>query len=416
MASLRPARLRAAMQAGRGLLLPSTLFGRLALLLVVAVLASHVLALSLMWELRPEPPPGEPGRGAERAAMPLPEAPTVAVSGTGTAGAAAGTEPARPGAVQPPGAPAGPRAGHPGPPGFAQVLDAPPRLKLGLLLDIGVRLAVLLAVAWWAARWLARPMDRLARAAQELGRNLDRPPLPEDGPAECRDASRVFNQMQARLRQQLADRDGFVAAVSHDLRTPLTRLRLRAESLPEPADQQRFGRDIAEMDAMITATLDYLRGVAQAEPLARVDVAALVHSLADDHQDMGHQVTVQGQAQPLALQAGALRRCLDNLVGNAVRYGGSAEITLRDEPGRLCIDVRDHGPGLPEPELARVTAPFYRVEASRNRSSGGVGLGLTIAQDIVRRHSGELCLCNAPGGGLLVQVLLPRAGAESIDS
>lgn len=403
MAALSRQPLRSAFRALARWLVPSTLFGRLALLLLVAVLASHVLALSLMWELRPPPPPGAPGAGAWQVPPPPSSAPSEVMAPSHTPAEATGVgrvahtarlQPQRP----------------PGPPGIAQVMDAPPRLKLGLLLDIGVRLAVLLAVAWWAARWLAQPMHRLASAAQELGRNLDRPPLPEDGPAECRDASRVFNQMQARLRQQLADRDGFVAAVSHDLRTPLTRLRLRAEALPNPQDQERFGRDIAEMDAMITATLDYLRGVAQAEPWVRLDVAALVQSLADDQMDMGHAVTVQGQAQPLAVQAGALRRCLDNLVGNAVRYGGSAEVTLQDEPGGLVIAVRDHGPGLPEAELARVTAPFYRVEASRNRSSGGVGLGLTIAQDIVRRHGGELRLSNAPGGGLLARVWLPRAG------
>lgn len=392
---------RASVRSVLAWLLPSTLFGRLALLLIVTVLASHVLALSLMWELRPAPPhPGGPGgEGPPRAW-------------------ADRSAPAAPGAVPPPAQPMPPtaeRSGRggpgprPGPPSLRQVLDAPLSLQLGLLLDIGVRLAVLIAAAWWAARWLARPILRLASAAQELGRNLDRPPLPEDGPAECRDASRVFNQMQERLRQQLADRDGFVAAVSHDLRTPLTRLRLRAESLADPQDQQRFGRDIAEMDAMITATLDYLRGVAHAEPVALVDVAALAHSLADDHQDMGHDVTVQGHAAPLPVQAGALRRCLDNLVGNAVRYGGAAELALHDGPEQLRITVRDHGPGLPEAELARVMAPFYRVEASRNRDSGGVGLGLTIAQDIVRRHGGRLRLSNAPEGGLLAEVLLPRS-------
>lgn len=387
-------------------LLPSTLFGRLAMLLIVAVVASHVLALSLMWELRPAPPHhgGPVGEGPPRAWADR------------NAPAAPGAAPSLAQPIPPAAEPLG-RGGpgpRPGPPSLRQVFDAPLSLQLGLLLDITVRLAVLLAAAWWAARWLAQPIHRLASAAQELGRNLDRPPLPEDGPAECRDASRVFNQMQERLRQQLADRDGFVAAVSHDLRTPLTRLRLRAESLTDPQDQQRFGRDIAEMDAMITATLDYLRGVAHAEPMALVDVAALAHSLADDHQDMGHDVAVRGHAAPLPVQAGALRRCLDNLVGNAVRYGGAAELALHDGPEQLRITVRDHGPGLPDAELARVMAPFYRVEASRNRDSGGVGLGLTIAQDIVRRHGGQLRLSNAPEGGLLAEVLLPRSPSVAL--
>lgn len=355
--------------------LPDTLFGRLALLLIVAVIVSHVLALTLMFELRPahpgHPPGPQPlGVAADGKSLPLP--------------------------------PPGPEQG---------LWNAPPSLQLGLLLDISVRLAALVAVAWWAARWLSRPMHRLATAAQELGRDIDRPPLPEDGTLECRDASRVFNQMQARIRQQLAERDRFVAAVSHDLRTPLTRLRLRTESLGDARAQQLFRRDIAEMDAMIASTLDYLRGVAGAEAWVLLDVQALVDSLADDQLAMGHRVTVAGQAAPLRVQAVALRRCLDNLVGNAIRYGGSAEVTLHDAADGLTIEVRDHGPGLPAEELERVMDPFYRVESSRNRQSGGVGLGLTIASDIVRRHGGRLTLRNAAGGGLVAAAIFPRTAA-----
>ncbi|CAM4185661.1 histidine kinase [Paracidovorax anthurii] len=263
--------------------------------------------------------------------------------------------------------------------------------------------------AWWGARWLAQPLHRLAAAARQLGADIHRPPLPEDGTAECREASRVFNQMQARIRRQLSERDRFVAAVSHDLRTPLTRLRLRAESLAGEVERTAFTRDIAEMDAMITATLDHLRGVAGAEPLAPLDVRALIESLVDDEQACGHDVRFEGDARPLPARAGALRRCLDNLVGNAVRYGGGAEIALEDGPGAVHIRVRDHGPGLSEEHLARVMEPFYRVEASRNRHSGGVGLGLSIARDIVQRHGGTLTLANAPGGGLVATVVLPRA-------
>lgn len=347
--------------------LPATLFGRLALLLAVAVLASHGLALTLMFELRPEPP--------RHTQLPALQAPAELI-------ALAGPGPGR-----------------------------PPLLHAGLLLDIGVRLAALLLAAWVGARWLSRPMGQLAAAARELGRNIERPPLPEEGTLECREASRVFNQMQARIRRQLQDRDRFVAAVSHDLRTPLTRLRLRAEVLPGEADRTAFARDIAEMDAMIAATLDHLRGVALAEPLAPLDMQALVQSLADDQADGGHDVLVQGQAGLLPAQAGAMRRCLDNLVGNAVRYGGGAEVTLSDDGAAVRIAVRDHGPGLPEAELDRVLEPFYRAETSRNRLHGGVGLGLSIARDIAERHQGSLRLHNAPGGGLLALLELPRGSA-----
>ena len=278
----------------------------------------------------------------------------------------------------------------------------------GLLLDIGVRLAALLLAAWVGARWLSRPIGQLAAAARELGSDIDRPPLPEDGTLECREASRVFNQMQARIRSQLQDRDRFVAAVSHDLRTPLTRMRLRAEGLEAATERQAFSRDIAEMDAMITATLDHLRGVALAEPRAPLDLQALLQSLADDHIDCGHHVLVQGQAGLLPAQAGAMRRCIDNLMGNAVRYGGGAEVTLSDDGATVHIAVRDHSPGLPESELNRVFDPFYRAETSRNRLHGGVGLGLSIARDIAERHQGRLRLSNAPDGGLLALLELPR--------
>ncbi|WP_053842546.1 ATP-binding protein [Paracidovorax avenae] len=376
--SPRPAGWRAA--AAR--CLPDTLFGRLAMLLFVAVLASHVLALTLMFELRPEPGPGPHHR------------PPAADGPDGARQGPAGTTVVGQGGVELP-------LPHPArhPPGWWHP---------GLLLDIGVRLAALMLAAWWGARWLARPLHRLATAARQLGTDVHRPPLPEDGTAECREASRVFNLMQARIRRQLDERDRFVAAVSHDLRTPLTRLRLRAESLGQDAERTAFARDIAEMDAMIAATLDHLRGVAGAEPLALLDVQALIESLVDDEQACGHEVRCSGIARPLPARAGALRRCLDNLVGNAVRYGGSAEIALEDAPDALRIHVRDHGPGLPQDELGKVVQPFYRVETSRNRHSGGAGLGLSIASDIVQRHGGSLLLSNAAGGGLRATVVLPR--------
>ena len=286
-----------------------------------------------------------------------------------------------------------------------------PRQQIGFIV---LTTALLLLFIGLLVHWQSWPLKRLARAAREMSLGADVAPVAEGGGSEVVEVSRAFNSMRERISRYLTERSQLFSAISHDLRTPITRLRLRAESLTDPQDQQRFGRDIAEMDAMITATLDYLRGVAHAESMALVDVAALVHSLADDHQDMGHDVAVQGHAAPLPVQAGALRRCLDNLVGNAVRYGGAAELALHDGPEQLRITVRDHGPGLPDAELARVMAPFYRVEASRNRDSGGVGLGLTIAQDIVRRHGGQLRLSNAPGGGLLAEVLLPRSPAEAL--
>ena len=262
--------------------------------------------------------------------------------------------------------------------------------------------------AWIGARWLAKPIDQLASAAREIGLDIHRPAMAEVGTDECRAATRVFNQMQAQICRQLADRDRFVAAVSHDLRTPLTRLALRAEGLGDAVQRQQFGRDIGEMNHLISATLDYLRGAAHAEPLVLLDVASLLDSLADDQQASGHEVSVSGEVAPLPAQASALRRCLNNLVDNAVRYGGRACIEVTDHPDHVCISVSDDGPGIADAELERVLAPFYRLEGSRNKNSGGVGLGLSIASDIARSHHGQLRLKNGASGGLVATLTLPR--------
>lgn len=347
--------------------LPESLFGRLALLLVVAVVASHVLALTLMFELSPFPPP------------PLSPPP----AGLGL-----------PDGMPPP---------H-GPPGLFQ---------LGLLMDISVRLLALLLAAWVGARWLSEPVRKLASAAKELGCDIHRAPMLEEGTLECREATRVFNQMHARIREQMVQRDQFVAAVSHDLRTPLTRLSLRVQSLPDPLARQRFGKDIVEMDEMIRTTLDYLRGMADPEPLVLLDVDSLLHSLAEDAQDSAQDVQVIDHAAtaPLLAQPSALRRCLGNLIENAVRYGKNARISLLDKGNQLQISVHDNGPGLADDELDKVLTPFYRLESSRNRHTGGVGLGLATASDIAHRHGGRLKLANHPAGGLVATLFLPRRSA-----
>lgn len=356
--------------------LPSSLFGRLALLLFVVVLASHALVLTVMIELLPPPDfghqPPEIHGGVMRQGL---------VDGDGPLGH-------RPGGMP---------------------FDA------GMLFDIGVRLAALLFAAWIGARWLSEPVQRLADAARELGRDINHPPLEEAGTTECREATRVFNGMQARIQQQIADRDRFVAAVSHDLRTPLTRLRLRAESLEDSEDRAGFRRDIGEMDTMIRDTLDYLLGVAQGEASERFDIDALVRTIADDHDESGSEglITVSGQAAPLIGQPRALGRCINNLVENALRYGGCAEILLVDSEDCLMVSIADRGPGVPQHELQHLMKAFYRVESSRNRHSGGVGLGLSIAQEIVQRHGGELLLSNRACGGLVAQLRFMRQGDGS---
>jgi protein-histidine pros-kinase len=301
-----------------------------------------------------------------------------------------------------------PQLPHDSPHGSAP--HGPP--PVGLLLDIGIRLAAIVLAAWVGARWLSDPVRRLAGAARELGNNIHGQPMQEVGTRECRDATRVFNQMQQKIREQLDQRDQFVAAVSHDLRTPLTRLALRAESLNDAAERQRFGKDIAEMDAMIRATLDYLRGAAEPEAWVALDLASLVDSLVQDNQDCGHDVQadvpdgVCAAVQPLQAQASALRRCIGNVLDNAVRYGGGARVSIGETMDTVCIHIDDHGPGIPEAELRKVLQPFYRLEGSRNRNSGGVGLGLAVASDIARQHGGWLDLSNRLEGGLRVSLVL----------
>lgn len=272
-----------------------------------------------------------------------------------------------------------------------------------------IRLAAVGLTSWIAARWLTYPIKRMANAAEKLGENLNSPLIVEtSGPSEVRQASKVFNQMQARLKLQMEERTRFLAAVSHDLRTPLTRLTLRAEMITQHDLKSDVQNDINEMAGIIDTTLDYLRGEAQPEARCLFDIEALVHSLAEDANDIDNVITVEGKAHPIRLQPVAIRRCLNNLLENALRYGERAAITIVETGDEVVISIRDSGPGIPEEKLEAVFAPFYRLDSSRSRHSGGVGLGLSIARDMARKQGGNVTLENAPGGGLVATLILPR--------
>jgi signal transduction histidine kinase len=278
-----------------------------------------------------------------------------------------------------------------------------------LLLTLAVLLASVIGLALFAVRWLTRPLAVLATAADELGRDMRRPPLPEDGPAEVRRAAAAFNTMQARIQTYLREREQMLAAVSHDLRTPITRLRLRAELIEDEALRAKFAHDLAEMETMTAAALDFLRGAGRDEVVQPVDVMALLESQQADMEETGHEVSVQGSARaPYPARPLALKRCLTNLIDNAIKYGERAEVRVEDDVAQLRIIVADNGPGIPETEIERVFEPFYRVEGSRSRATGGVGLGLSVARDIARAHGGELTLRNRAGGGLEAILALPR--------
>jgi signal transduction histidine kinase len=272
---------------------------------------------------------------------------------------------------------------------------------------------VMVVLCFFAVRLVTRPLSVLAHAAEDLGRNIDRPPLPERGASEVVRASRALNVMQDRLKRYVDTRVKVLAAMSHDLKTPITRMRLRAEMLEDAQVKAKFVKDLDELQQMVGSTLDYMRGLAEGgEALQPIDVTALLSSLKEDAEEAGHAVTVSGVAgRPVMGRAQALKRCLQNLIDNALAYGRRADITLRDEGSELNIAISDDGPGIPEGDIERVFEPFYRVEGSRNRNSGGSGLGLSIARNIAQAHGGSLRLRNLSRGGLEATLRIPRTAS-----
>ena len=266
----------------------------------------------------------------------------------------------------------------------------------------------------WAVRRLIWPVRALADAADRLGRDVNAPPLPETGPAEIARAAAAFNTMAERIRRFVGDRTQLLAAIGHDLRTPITRLRLRAEFMDDDEQRRKMLADLAEMEAMIAATLAFARDDSAAEPSVALDLVALCRTVLDDaadsHPDLAEKIDYAGperlvvQARPVAL-----KRAIANLVGNALGYGGAAWLKLvpagNGQPVRL--EVADEGPGVPPGELENVFQPFRRLEGSRNRDTGGAGLGLPIARNILRAHGGDVVLRNRADGGAVAVATLP---------
>ncbi|MTJ83193.1 MAG: HAMP domain-containing protein [Telmatospirillum sp.] len=282
------------------------------------------------------------------------------------------------------------------------------------LISTLVMLAGTLVIAVWATGWITAPLAAFARAAERLGTDVAAAPLAEDGPREVRAAARAFNQMQRRIRSFVDDRLQFVAAVSHDLRTPITRLRLRTEQLPiDPGQQDKMLRDLDEMEQMVASSMAFARDEAADEPAQAFDLAALLGTLCDDLADAGQDVSFAWsgrlvyRGRPLAM-----KRLFANLLENAVRYGRRAEVSAGRSPSGLVVRIVDAGPGIPEDQLERVFRPFYRIEGSRNRRTGGLGLGLATVRGVARGHGGDVTLTNRPEGGLCATVTLPVAGDD----
>ena len=273
-----------------------------------------------------------------------------------------------------------------------------------------VLLSLVSAIALYlATRTITRPLSQLTRAAEAVGRDLSQPPLPERGAVELRDAARAFNTMQERLHRYVGSRTAVLAAMSHDLRTPLTRMRLRSANLADPGLQQRFDADLDEMEAMVKGALAMLRGLNDQEPLVDLDINALLSMLRREFTEMGTSFEIRGSATAsYPSRPQALKRCLTNLLSNAIKFGGSVRVVVEDG-AQLVIRVLDNGPGIPAEQLQKVFEPFYRLESSRNRDTGGTGLGLSIARDIAQSHGGQLRLANLSPRGLEAVLALPRA-------
>lgn len=273
------------------------------------------------------------------------------------------------------------------------------------LISIGI-------LAWIVARMATRPLKRLAQAAENLGADIDRPPLQVQGATEIRQAAIAFNAMQARIHDHIRQRTHMLAAITHDLQTPLTRLRLRIEKVKDEALRDKLIEDMAHTQTIVREGLELARSMDTGEPFQMLDLDSLLDSVCADAADAGQAVTLEGKARTsVNARPVALRRCLTNLIDNAAKYGHQASVHVmretRENARWITIVIRDRGPGIPPEQLSHVFEPFYRIESSRSRETGGTGLGLTIARNLARQHGGDITLRNYPEGGLEATLLIP---------
>jgi signal transduction histidine kinase len=277
------------------------------------------------------------------------------------------------------------------------------RVLLILLLSV----AAVTPLAWLFARKLAQPITAFADAAERLGKDPRTPPLSISGSGEVVAAATAFNNMQERLRRYVEDRTAMVGAIAHDLRTPLTRLKFRIEAAPDDI-RPKLAADIDQMEAMISATLGFVRDTNRPAERTKLELSSLVESVIDEAAETGGEATVE-RADKVVVEGDpvALKRMVANLVDNALKYGGAVRGSVYAEDGMAIIEIDDDGPGVPPAELERVFEPFYRGEPSRNRETGGIGLGLAVVRSLARAHGGDVTLHNRPGGGLRACVRLP---------
>ena len=279
--------------------------------------------------------------------------------------------------------------------------------QMSTMLWFFITTLLLSPIAYLFARRMARPIALFAQAAERLGRDPRSPPLTVDGPSEIAVAVRAFNDMQERLARYVEDRTAMVGAIAHDLRTPLTRLRFRLEAAPEDV-RGKMASDIAEMEAMITGALAFVRDATRPAERTRLELSSLLESLSDEMSETGFDVQVE-RAERVVVDGDpvALRRLFNNLLDNAIKFGREARVRVFPSNGFAVVEIDDKGKGLSENALEKVFEPFYRAESSRSRETGGIGLGLAVVRSIARAHGGDATLANRDGGGLTARVLLP---------
>ncbi|MER9403180.1 ATP-binding protein [Mesorhizobium caraganae] len=270
--------------------------------------------------------------------------------------------------------------------------------------------ALVVIMSIWSLRRLTAPYRMMETAVNRIGMDLKSPPIAETGSREIRAAAKAVNAMQVRLRDYVEDREHLAAALAHDLRTPLTRMRLRLELLRKSTAREALAHDLADIEGIASSVIDFATFEVTEERSERIDFWSLVESIADGFEDVSFD---HDGARPRGMicmaRPVALKRCVNNLVQNAVTYGKKAHLSLRQSDGTITLLIRDEGPGIPQAQLDQVFGSFVRLEQSRNRQTGGLGLGLTIARNIARAAGGEVHLSNHPGGGLLTELSLPLA-------
>ena len=289
------------------------------------------------------------------------------------------------------------------------VLAPPPFFSARLGLSMAVMLIAVIGISAVLVRRMTAPLKQLSEAAEVLGTDVQAPAIDERGPEEVRRTAHAFNTMQNRIRRFVQDRTQMLGAIAHDLGTPITRLRLRAEFVEDEPLRRKMLRDLDDMQQMVASTLSFIREDATSEPSVTVDIGSLLARVCDDIADAGFDVELEDVPRWVLVDCRpvALRRALSNLVDNAVKYGNSAHVSMVFEPSVIKILIKDTGPGIPEDRQEDVFRPFLRLEESRNRETGGTGLGLSVARTILRGHGGDIRLKNRASGGLCVELRLP---------